>query len=69
MTIAFNIIARIIAEKANKCCNRSDGFMEEIEVEILLALKESWNEAIEAAALIADEADEIAAQLIRKLKK
>jgi hypothetical protein len=31
--------------------------------------KEIWNEAIEAAAKIADDADELAAKWIRNLKK
>lgn len=69
MTIAFDIVAKTIAAKANECCDRSDGFKEDIEALLLSALQENWNAAIEKAALIADDADEIAAIDIRKLKK
>ncbi len=57
----------IVADKMTKA---SEGYkIAEQQTQNNMYAKRIWNEAIEAAALIADEADEIAATDIRKLKQ
>lgn len=72
--IAFDIIARTIAAKANECCSRSDGFQEELEVAIKMSLVDTWNAAIEAAIAEASSYDSrfesrTLADVLKELKK
>lgn len=62
--IAFNIIAQTIEERASSGLG--------VEEQVLQALGESWNAAIEAAAALLEMDDEIlpyTIEQVRKLKK
>lgn len=61
-------LAKEIAAEANECCNRSDGWQEDIETFALERLKQIYNSAVEDAANTACTIC-YAAKNIRKLKK
>jgi LmbE family N-acetylglucosaminyl deacetylase len=51
-------LAAEIADKANECCSRSDGYEEAIEAQAKAALEEVRRKALEEAAAICDRFQE-----------
>lgn len=46
--------AKPIAEAANECCHRSDGYEEDIAAQIAAAIRQAENEALERALEVAE---------------
>lgn len=44
-----------IADYANECCHRSDGYREDVEAKVLEALKQTRQDALREAARVADQ--------------
>ncbi len=80
MKVDFKAQARELAAGANECCYRSDGYAESLQASLEIALRSTWNAAVEACVNAIDDGDgslssmtesimrEVCQEEIRKLK-